>query len=139
MGVPEKERPKVGLAVIVLKNKKILLGKRKNAHGESSWCFPGGHLEFNEKLEDCAARETMEEAGVKIKNIRFAAITNDMFKAEGKHYITIFMVSDYESGEAAVMEPHKCEKWDWFEWGKLPKPLFLPIENLLKEGFNPFK
>jgi 8-oxo-dGTP diphosphatase len=90
-------------------------------------------------LEDCAEREVREETGVEIKNIRFATITNDVFRSEGKHYITIFMVSDYESGEAAVMEPHKCEKWDWFSWDSLPKPLFLPIENLLKQGFNPFK
>jgi 8-oxo-dGTP diphosphatase len=35
------------------------------------------------------------------------------------------------------MEPNKCEKWDWFEWDKLPEPLFLPTINQLKLGFNP--
>jgi len=42
------ERPKVGVGVIIVKNNKILFGKRKNAHGEGSWSFPGGHLEFKE-------------------------------------------------------------------------------------------
>ena len=86
------ERPKVGIGVFVFKDGKILLGKRRNAHGEGSWSLPGGHLEFNEELEDCAQREVMEEAGIKIKNIRLSTITNDKFEKEGKHYITIFMV-----------------------------------------------
>ncbi|PIN92058.1 hypothetical protein CO154_01270 [Candidatus Pacearchaeota archaeon CG_4_9_14_3_um_filter_31_7] len=54
------EIPKVGVGVIVIKDNKVLLGKRKNAHGEGSLCFPGGHLEFNEKVEDAAEREVFE-------------------------------------------------------------------------------
>lgn len=131
------ERPKVWVGVIVVKDGKILLWKRKNAHGEGSWSFPGGHLEFYETWEECAVRETMEETGINIKNVRFSTATNDIFKAEEKHYITIFMICDYDSGTVEVMEPEKCEKWEWFEWDKLPKPLFVPIENLLKKNFNP--
>ena len=41
------DRSKVGIGVIVLKDGKVLLGKRKNAHGEGSWSFGGGHLEFS--------------------------------------------------------------------------------------------
>ena len=132
------KRPKVGVGIIVIKDNKVLLGKRKNSHGEGSWCFPGGHLEFNESLENCAKREVLEETGIEIKNIRFETITNDIFKDEGKHYITIFMLCEYDSGEVKVMEPEKCEKWNWFEWNNLPEPLFLPIQSLLKKGYIPF-
>jgi 8-oxo-dGTP diphosphatase len=131
------ERPKVGVGVIVIKDGKILLGKRKNAHGDGTWSFPGGHLELGESWEDCAARETMEEVGITIKNIRFGTVTNDIFLQEGKHYITIFMLCDYDSGEVRVMEAEKCEKWEWFHWGQLPQPLFIPIQNLLEKKFNP--
>ena len=131
-----KERPKVGIGVIVVKNGKVLLGKRKNAHGEGDWCFPGGHLEYGESWEDCARRETIEETGVKIKNIRFVTATNDIFHKENKHYITIYMLSDYDSGKVSIMEPEKCEQWDWFTWDKLPKPLFIPMQNLLKTDFE---
>jgi len=48
------------------------------------------------------------------------------------------MLCEYDSGEAKVMEPEKCEKWNWFEWNNLPEPLFLPIQNLLKKGYIPF-
>ena len=134
-----ENRPKVGIGVIIIKDQKILLGKRKNSHGEGAWCCPGGHLEFGETWEQCAIRETMEETGIKIKNIRFGTTTNDIFEKEQKHYITICMIADFESGEVKVMEPEKCEQWEWFEWDNLPNPLFLPTINQLKANFNPFK
>jgi 8-oxo-dGTP diphosphatase len=131
------ERPKVGVGVFVLKDGKFLIGKRKNAHGEGTWSLPGGHLEFNESWEECAKREVMEEVGVKIKNLRFADATNDIFTKEKKHYITLFIVSHYDSGEVKLMEPEKCEEWKWVSWQELPKPLFLPMENLVKKDFHP--
>ncbi len=132
----EERRPKVGVGVIVIKDGQVLLGKRKGAHGEGSWAFPGGHLEFGETPEDCAKREVMEEVGITIKNIQKVTYTNDIFPAEDKHYITCYVKADYESGEVKVMEPEKCEKWEWLHWGAFPETLFLPVLNLLKENIN---
>jgi 8-oxo-dGTP diphosphatase len=133
-----EKRPKVGLGVVVIKDGKILLGKRMNSHGEGTWCYPGGHLEYGESWEECARRETREETGIEIKNVRFGTATNDIFTTEDKHYITICMIADYDSGEEKIMEPEKCEEWEWFAWDNLPEPLFLPIVNQLKAGFDPF-
>ena len=133
-----QRRPSIGIAAIVIKGKKVLLGKRKGSHGTGTWNFPGGHLEWNEELDECVRREVSEEVGLKVKNIRFATITNDIFKEEDKHYITIYMLCDYSSGVSKVMEPEKCEKLGWFEWEKLPHPLFIPIKNLLKQRYSPF-
>jgi hypothetical protein len=36
-------RPLIGVAVIVINDGRILLGKRKNSHGDGTWAFPGGH------------------------------------------------------------------------------------------------
>lgn len=134
-----ENRPKIGIGVIVIKDGKVLLGKRKDAHGEGSWGFPGGHLEFNEEVEECAIREVKEETGISIKNIRKGTFTNDIFKKEGKHYVTLLVISDFASGKVRVMEPEKCENWEWFEWDSLPQPLFIPIQSLLKQKFNPLK
>ncbi len=134
------DRPKVGVGVAIIKDGKVLLGKRKAAHGEGSWAFPGGHLEFGESWEECACREVLEEAGIEVKNVRFGSLTNDIFTAENKHYITISMVCDYASGELRVMEPEKCEEWRWFDWAELsPDMLFVPLQNLLKQGYDPTK
>jgi 8-oxo-dGTP diphosphatase len=132
-----KKRPAVGVAAIVIKNGKVLLGKRKGAHGSGTWAFPGGHLEFNESIEDCATREVLEETGLLVKNPRFATITNDVFLSDNKHYVTVFVVCDHEDGNPLIKEPDKCENWDWFYWNEFPKSLFLSLKNLLEQGFSP--
>ncbi|MGA8180216.1 MAG: NUDIX hydrolase [Desulfobacterales bacterium] len=129
-------KPKVGVAVIVINDSRVLLGKRVNSHGSGTWQFPGGHLEFGEPIEDCAKRELYEETGLTIRNIRLGPYTNDIFESEQKHYITLFVIADYDSGVLTVKEPEKCEKWDWFKWLQLPEPKFLPIQNLIKQNFN---
>ena len=75
--------------------------------------------------------------GIKIKNIRKAAYTNDIFQKEKKHYVTLFLVADFASGEAKTKEPDKCLGWNWFSWDNLPSPLFLSIKNLLKQRLHP--
>ena len=131
-----EKRPLVGIAVMVIKDNQVLLGRRKNAHGSGTWAFPGGHLEFNESIEDCAGREVFEETGIQIKNLRYGPYTNDIFTDEGKHYVTLFVTADYEAGTAVVKEPHKCEKWAWFQWPPDVQPCFLPLQNLLKLNFK---
>lgn len=129
-------RPLVGIAVVVIKNHRVLLGKRKNSHGAGTWAFPGGHLEFGESIEDCAIREVFEETGIRIKNLRHGPYTNDFFEAEGKHYVTLFVIAEYDSGEPKVKEPRKCARWEWSVWPPALQPQFLPIKNLLKQNFS---
>lgn len=129
--------PKVGVGVIVLKEGKVLMQKRRDAHGIGTWSFFGGHLELNETPESCAKREALEELGVVISDIKTVGFTNDIFQSEGKHYITIFVVANSFEGEPRICEPDRTSEIGWFSWSNLPKPLFLPIENLLLQGFNP--
>lgn len=123
---------RVGVGVIIVRGNRVLLGERIGSHGANTWATPGGHLEVGESIEECAQRETLEETGLEISNVRKFTFTNDIFNQEGKHYITLFVVAECESGDASVTEPNKCKQWRWFEWESLPQPLFLPLVNLLK-------
>ena len=81
--VMESNRPKVGLGVYILNEKsELLLLRRKGAHGESTWCAPGGHLEFGESFEACAKREAKEESDLDIEHPRVVVVTNDIFLEE---------------------------------------------------------
>jgi 8-oxo-dGTP diphosphatase len=126
------KRPHIGVGVMVWNGDRLLLGKRISSHGGNLWQFPGGHLEFGETVEHCARREVMEEAGISIRDIRPGGYTNDVFIEADKHYVTLFVIAEYDSGEPKVMEPDKCDQWQWFRWNDLPQPLFLPIRNFLK-------
>lgn len=135
--------PGVGIGVIVIRDfereNKVLLGRRISNYGKNTWCFPGGKLDFLETPEECAVRETYEESGIKIKNLRKGPYTNDISESKESHYITLYFTADHDSGEAKVMEPDKCSEWKWFSWNDLPEPLFFPTRNLVKTGFNPFE
>lgn len=118
-----KNIPRVGIGVMVLKDDKILLGKRKGSHGEGEYAFPGGHLEYMESFENCAKREVMEEAGIEIGNVRFVRVVNLQDYAP-KHYVHIGLVADWKKGEPKICEPEKCEGWGWYDLDHLPRPLF---------------
>jgi 8-oxo-dGTP diphosphatase len=133
MDQSSKPQVRVGVAVLIRKENMFLFGKRKSLHGQGMWAPPGGHLEFGEEWEDCAKREVKEETSLVVDNVRLLSVTNDIHHSENRHYVTLFMLCDYESGQAKVMEPEKCEEWKWVEWDNLPRPLFLPVENLLKQ------
>lgn len=125
-----KERPRIGVGVVVRQNGRVLLGQRLGSTGSGHWGFPGGHLEYGEEVEECAARELFEETGLKARSIRVGPWTNDTME---KHYLTLFAFVDSFEGEVQLKEPGKCLGWHWFEWNALPQPLFVPILSLIKK------
>lgn len=136
----DKERPKVGVGVMILKDGKVLLHKRKGSHGAGEYSWPGGHMEYMESFEDCVRREVREEAGIEIKNIRFLRLLNLKAYAP-KHFIDLGFMAEWASGEPQVMEPDRCEAWGWYDLEDLPKPCFAGIATYIeayKTGRNYF-
>lgn len=108
---------------MILKDGKVLLGKRKGSHGAGEYAFPGGHLDYMESFADCAEREVKEECGIEIGSVRFQFLAN-VTKYAPKHYVHVGLAGDWKSGKPEVLEPEKCEGWGWYELEKLPEPLF---------------
>jgi|SRR3989344_1537442 len=136
----EHETPKVGIGLMIFKDGKVLLGKRKGSHGEGEYAFPGGHLEYMESFGNCAIRETKEECGIDIENVRFQFLSNVKTYAP-KHYVQIGLIADWKNGKVAILEPEKYESWEWYELDKLPTPIFFPCQQAIdcyKTGENYF-
>lgn len=129
--------PRIGVGVIVTRKQQVLIGKRISSHGKESWQFPGGHLEFGETPAACAKRELYEETGLHVDKFIQGPFTNDVFKEDRKHYVTLFMIGESNEGEAIAKEPDKCAGWRWVDWEQMPEPLFLPIRNLIAGGLYP--
>ena len=129
--------PSVGVGAIILRDGLVLLGQRVGSHGAGTWALPGGHLEFGETVEECAAREVREETGLVLQRLKAAPYTNDFFASDEKHYVTLFVIAESHEGEPVVLEPNKCLGWQWFRWSELPSPLFQPLKTLVSTGFVP--
>jgi 8-oxo-dGTP diphosphatase len=130
------QKPKVGVGVMILRDGKVLFGKRKGSHGEGEYAFPGGHLEYMESFAECAKREVAEECGIEIENIRFQFLAN-VIKYAPKHYVHVGLLVDCQNGEPKVLEPDKSESWLWYDIDNLPSPIFemckLAIESYKNE------
>lgn len=134
------KKPGVGVGVMILRDNKVLLGKRHGdaqkadslLHGEGTWTLPGGKLDFKENLEDCAYREAFEETGIRINkdSIKFISITNDI--VNDAHFITIgFLCQDFK-GEPKIMEPDEITEWKWFDINNISSPMFFPSEKIIQ-------
>lgn len=135
--------PKVGVSVILIdKNKKVLVGKRKGSHGAGLLSVPGGHIEFNESFVTTCYRELNEEIGVSsLVNFKPCGFSQDFFKHDGiiKHYITLYFFIDEVDSEVLEiknMEPDKCEGWDWVSYEDLPEIMFCDTRQKIKELLN---
>jgi 8-oxo-dGTP diphosphatase len=114
---------RVGVGVTVLRAGRVLLGRRRGSHGAGEYSTPGGHLDPLESFEDCARRETREECGLEIANVRFQFVANVGTYAP-RHYVHIGLLADWAQGEARLLEPAKCEGWGWYRIEEPPGPLF---------------
>jgi len=67
----EYPRPSVACETVVFHMNgdvpQVLLVKRKHEPFKGMWCIPGGFLDMDEELDECAARELYEETGVDIE------------------------------------------------------------------------
>ena len=141
----EKKKVGAGFGVMILREGKVLLGKRNDdaekassaLRGEGTWTMPGGKLEFGESFESGAKRETLEETGIKLKSVKVLCLNNN--KNEHAHFVTIGLFSDDFNGEPKVMEPDEITEWKWFTLTTLPEKMYFPsakiIENYRKGKF----
>lgn len=93
--------PSISTAILVLirKGDSILLVHARNFKGTFN-SLVAGFLETGESLEECVAREVMEETGLKIKNITY-------FGSQPWPYPSCLMVgfiADYQNGDIQLQE-----------------------------------
>jgi ADP-ribose pyrophosphatase YjhB (NUDIX family) len=83
---------------------------------KGTYALPGGHLEFQESFENCAARELEEETGlsVKLEDVHFMTCTNNILHQDsGKHYVTIFMVVRAPEGQVPRVRRFRMYCWTY--------------------------
>lgn len=124
-----KKRPKVGVGILIIKDNKLLMGKRKGVYGKGTYGTSGGHLEYGETPEEAITREVMEETGLIVKSLTFICVSNNIFYDH--HYIDISFLGEVKDGEPQLKEPEVIESWEWHDLDNLPSPLFKPVAIVL--------
>lgn len=109
---------------LIVDNGKILLCKNKK---KSSWYFPGGHVELNEKIEDALQRELIEETGHHLRDSTFISFSENFFSdAEGNHHeiLFLFKASIENASELSSQESHL--DYAWIPFAQFTKTFILP-------------
>lgn len=118
--------PDVVDAVVVVfrRNGELLMGLRSGGTGQGTWGFVGGKVEPGESIEAAAIRETSEEVGVGVQNLRWLHTSFD-YRPENRSWYRVFFLSagSFE-GEPEIREPHKMHGLGWFGLNQLPEPMF---------------
>lgn len=95
----------------------------KNERG--CWEFPGGGVEFGERLADTIVREFVEEYGMQIALLDLLCVNDHLLPAEGQHWVSPTYLARHVAGEPQIVEPEKCSAIGWFALDRLPAPLSL--------------
>ncbi|MCX7779034.1 MAG: NUDIX domain-containing protein [Patescibacteria group bacterium] len=76
----------------IIQNKgKILICQYKE---KGYYFFPGGHLEFGEKIEKALSREIKEELNLKIKKFSLIGLVDNIYKEDKQKHHEINLVFD---------------------------------------------
>lgn len=126
---------RVGTGAILFRDGRIVVGRRRGAHGPGMWSVPGGHLEPGESWQEGANREANEEVGLTMHEPRFVGVTNDI--SPNHHYITVWMAGSCVHGDPQVTEPEKFVDVRWVGLDSVPLPHFWCWANLLSSQFMP--
>lgn len=123
------QNPVVGVAAIIIRDKKVLLGKRKGSY-EGQWCIPCGYVEWDEDVYEAARREFIEETGLKIEITAVYTVLSNFHNPEQQTVGIWFLANEIE-GELAAGDD--LEEVGFFSYEELPVLAFPTDRVVLKK------
>ncbi|MCE5215015.1 MAG: NAD(+) diphosphatase [Methanobacterium sp.] len=114
----------------IIKDGKILMAKHLRTHG-NTYGLIAGFVEPGETIEETVKRETMEEVGIKVKNIKYFGSQPWPFPDS----LMIAFTAEYDSGDIKV-DGKEIVEAQWFTARKLPRmPHKMSIAGELMEWY----
>ncbi|MCK4677729.1 MAG: NUDIX hydrolase [Bacteroidales bacterium] len=113
-------------STIIVKERRILLVKRKNDPHKGLWCLPMGFAESGESIEAAALRELEEETGVKGKVIGFINADSGVSSFYGD---LLFLTFEAEQVGGRLSAGDDAIEVKYFSFDDLPK---LPFSSNIK-------
>jgi 8-oxo-dGTP diphosphatase len=126
-------QPKVGVGVLLIdESGRLLLTLRRRPPEAGCWSIVGGKLDYLETLEECAAREALEEVGVTISIESLLCVTDHLIPAEGQHWVSPAYLAHVSSSDTRNREPDKTQEVRWFPQDALPPNLTITARNAIQ-------
>ena len=119
------------MIVAVTRGDELLMARGRH-FPEGLYSVVAGFVEPGESLEQCVAREVMEETGLEIINIKYHSSQPWPFP----HSLMVGFTADYAGGEINI-DPKEIEDAGWYSADKLPEriPSKSTIARVLIDNF----
>ncbi|MFF5083056.1 NUDIX domain-containing protein [Actinoplanes sp. NPDC000266] len=114
----------VGAMVFDAEGRVFLAKRGPQARNEAGlWEFPGGMVDFGERLADAVVREFQEEYGMTVEVVGLLGVSDHLLPEEGQHWVSPSFVALHKGGVPEIKEPEKCTEIGWFRLATLPDGL----------------
>lgn len=79
---------------VVFDNDAVVLIKRGHEPFKDHYALPGGFVDVNETVEEACKRETLEETGLMVHNLRMIGVYSDPKRDEQRHTVAVAFLAD---------------------------------------------
>lgn len=124
--------PKVAAGVIVENERGVLLVRRVNEPGRGMWTFPAGFVDAGEDPASAAARECLEESGLRVEIRQLLDVVAGREHERGADILIVYS-ADVVGG--TLTPGDDADQADFFPRGSLP-PLAFRATRLAIEHTN---
>ncbi len=124
-GYVQYRNPVVGVAVILLRCREVLLGRRAGSY-RGRWCIPCGYVEWDEDVGDAARREFFEETGLEVRLDRVFSVQSN-FHNPRLHTVGIWYLGTQTGG--TLRPGDDLDEAAFFPLAALPDPLAFPTDR----------
>ncbi|MDE1853503.1 MAG: NUDIX hydrolase [Thaumarchaeota archaeon] len=108
-------RPLVGAGAVVHRGSRVLLVKRKNPPNKDRWALPGGLVELGEVTSAAAAREVLEETGLRVEIEMLLDVQTDIHLDRSSrleyHYVLVDYLARPVEGKLKLNPESSASGW----------------------------